>query len=33
MTDGQKLFSKADAGRFPLDNEVEEAFAKRRKPR
>jgi hypothetical protein len=29
--DGRKIFSKAEAGRFPLDNEVEEIFAKLRK--
>jgi predicted Rdx family selenoprotein len=33
IVDGQKIFSKADAGRFPIDGEVEESFAKLRKPR
>jgi predicted Rdx family selenoprotein len=29
--DGKLIFSKAAVGRFPLDGEVEEAFAKLRK--
>jgi len=32
IADGRKIFSKADVGRFPLDGEVEENFAKLRKP-
>jgi predicted Rdx family selenoprotein len=28
IADGKLIFSKATAGRFPLDGEVEEAFAK-----
>jgi predicted Rdx family selenoprotein len=31
MVDGRKIFSKADVGRFPVDGEVEESFAKLRK--
>jgi predicted Rdx family selenoprotein len=31
IADGQLVFSKATAGRFPLDDEVEEAFAKLQK--
>ncbi len=30
VVDGKTLFSKAEAGRFPLDNEVEGIFAKTR---
>ncbi len=28
IVDGRTIFSKAGAGRFPLDGEVEESFAK-----
>jgi hypothetical protein len=31
VVDGIVIFSKADTGRFPLDDEVEEIFAKLRK--
>jgi hypothetical protein len=30
ITGGKLIFSKAAAGRFPLDGEVEESFAKLR---
>jgi len=30
VIDGKVVFSKAEAGRFPLDNEVEGFFAKAR---
>jgi hypothetical protein len=31
FADGKLIFSKATAGRFPLEGEVEEAFAKLQK--
>jgi selT/selW/selH-like putative selenoprotein len=31
VVDGKVIFSKAQAGRFPLENEVEEIFAQQRK--
>jgi hypothetical protein len=31
IADGKLIFSKDTAGRFPLDGEVEQAFAKLRK--
>lgn len=31
FADGKLIFSKTTAGRFPLDGEVEEAFAKLQK--
>jgi predicted Rdx family selenoprotein len=30
IVDGKLIFSKSAAGRFPLENEVEESFAKLR---
>jgi predicted Rdx family selenoprotein len=33
IVDGRKIFSKAGTGRFPIDGEVEESYAKLRKPR
>ena len=30
VQDGKVIFSKGEVGRFPLDNEVEESFAKAR---
>jgi len=31
LADGKRIFSKTAVGRFPLDDEVEQAFAKLKK--